>query len=112
MANDPTVRVFNNFYNLDLIVGADQYEIVHSFFRARTNSAATARSFTEVLFRVSNTTDKNVIELLQGMENQNEMQIQLTLAYYLNTLSNTKSVLYGASSIMTPNPKVQRNIIQ
>lgn len=112
MANDLTVRVFNNFYNLDLSVGADQYEVVYSFFRARTSSDATARSFTETLFRVSNITDTPVLELLQGMENQNEMQIQLSLAYYLNTLSNTKSVLFGASSVMTPNPKVQRNIIQ
>lgn len=112
MANDYTVRVFNNFYNLDLIVGADQYEVVHSFFRARTNSNDTANSFTETLFRVSNITDTPVLELLQGMENQDAMQIQLSLAYYLNTLSDTKSVLFGANSVMTPNPKVQRNIIQ
>lgn len=112
MANDYTVRVFNNFYNLDLVVGADQYEVVHSFFRARTNSNDTANSFTETLFRVSNITDTPVLELLQGMENQDAMQIQLSLAYYLNTLSDTKSVLFGANSVMTPNPKVQRNIIQ
>lgn len=112
MANDPTVRVFNNFYNLDLLVGADQYEVVRSFFRARTNSEETADTYTETLFRVSNITDTPVLELLQGMENQDSMQIQLSLAYYLNTLSNTKSVLFGSSSIMTPNPKVQRNIIQ
>lgn len=112
MANDLTVRVFNNFYNLDLSVGADQYEVVYSFFRARTTSESMARTYTETLFRISNITDTNVLDLLQGMENKDSMQIQLSLAYYLNTLSETKSVLFGASSIMTPNPKVQRNIIQ
>lgn len=112
MANDLTVRVFNQFYDLDLLVGADQYEVVYSFFRSRTSSEQVAKNFTETLFRVSNITNTNVIELLQGMENKDSMQIQLTLAYYLNTISNTKTVLYGASDLMVPNPKVQRNIIQ
>ena len=111
MANDPTVRVFNNFYNFDLRVGADQYEVVYSYFRSMCSTDDVAKTFAETLFRVSNITQTNVIELLENIQGKTLMEVQTILAYYLNTLSDTKAVLYGISTPLTPNEKVQRNIV-
>lgn len=112
MSLDNTVRIFDNFYNVNISVSANEYDVVHSFFREYTSNAKVAKSFTEILFRVSSQTETNVLELLSQFQGSDKMKIALTLAYYLNTLSATKTVLYGVNNVIVPNEKIQRNIVQ
>lgn len=112
MAVDTTVKIFDQFYNLNLVVNADQYEIVYSFFKGYTSSIATAQSFTSTLFLIANETQTNVLELLQTFEHGGDkLKVSLTMAYYLNSVSN-KTVMFGVNNVITPNNTVQRNIIQ
>lgn len=111
MSIDNTVRIFNNFYNINLSVPANEYDIVYSFFSEHTSNIEVAKTFTEVLFRISSETEINVLDLLSQFDSMDKMKITLTVAYYLNTLSETKTVLYGINNIISPNEKVQRNII-
>lgn len=108
---DSTIRIFNEFYNVKLTVSANEYEIVNSFFRNYTTNEKVAVSYTETLFRISNETDIDVLTLLDSFQATDSMKITLTMAYYLNSLSD-KKVLYGINSIISPNQIVQRNIIQ
>jgi hypothetical protein len=107
---DKTVKIFNQFYNLDTVVTADQYDLVYSYFKNLTPSQASAQAFTENLFRVANETQIDAIDLLQTFKGD-KLTMSLTMAYYLNSLSN-KTVLYGINEIATPNNNVARNIIQ
>jgi hypothetical protein len=111
MTVESTVRVFNQFYNLDLVVNASEYEIVYSFFRQYFNNQETTKSFTESLFRVSSETDIPVLELLQTFQGSDRLKINATMAYYLNSLSS-KTLMYGVSNLLSPNILVQRNILQ
>jgi hypothetical protein len=111
MAVDTTVKIFDQFYNLDLVVNADQYEIVYSFFKEYTSSIATAQSFTTTLFLIANQTQSNVLELLQTFEGSDKLKVSLTMAYYLNSVSN-KTVMFGVNNVLVPNNTVQRNILQ
>jgi|TARA_R110000868_G_scaffold399579_1_gene673411 hypothetical protein len=111
MAVDTTVKIFDQFYNLNLVVNADQYEIVYSFFKEYTSSIATAQSFTTTLFLIANQTQSNVLELLQTFEGSDKLKVSLTMAYYLNSVSN-KTVMFGVNNILVPNNTVQRNILQ
>ena len=111
MAVDSTVKIFDQFYNLDLVVNADQYEIVYSFFKGYTSSIATAQSFTTTLFLIANQTQSNVLELLQTFEGSDKLKVSLTMAYYLNSVSN-KTVMFGVNNVLVPNNTVQRNILQ
>lgn len=111
MSTDITVRVFDQFYDLDLVVNADQYEIVYSFFKNYTSSIATAKSFTQTLFRIANETQVNVLDLLKTFEGSDKLKITLTMAYYLNNISN-QTILFGVNNVVSPNETVQRNIIQ
>lgn len=111
MALDTTVRVFDQFYDLDLVVNADQYEIVYSFFKNYTANISTAKSFTQTLFRIANETQINVLDLLKTFQGSDKMKITLTMAYYLNNISN-QTVLFGVNNVVVPNETVQRNIIQ
>ena len=111
MAVDTTVKIFDQFYNLNLVVNADQYEIVYSFFKGYTSSIATAQSFTTTLFLIANQTQSNVLELLQTFEGSDKLKVSLTMAYYLNSVSN-KTVMFGVNNVLVPNNTVQRNILQ
>lgn len=110
-----TVRIFDEFYNLDLVVNADQYDVVRAFFTGYTSSPAVAQAFTQTLFRIANETQTNVLDLLQTFQQQgvqpDRLKVSLTMAYYLNETSN-KTVLFGVNSVIAPNQNIQRNIVQ
>lgn len=108
---DYTVRVFDQFYNLDLVVNADEYEVVLSFFRKYSSTEQIAKSFTDAIFRVSNVTQISVMELLQSFDAQDKIKVQLTMAYYLNSITNN-TLMYGVNQIRVPNQAVARNVVQ
>ena len=111
IGTDQTVRIFDQFYDLDLVVNADQYEIVLSFFRDYTSNEAIAKSFAQTLFRIANQTQENVLDLLQTFQGGDYIKVSLTMAYYLNSLSN-RTVLFGYTNVIQPVESVQRNIVQ
>lgn len=113
MAADSTVSTFDQFYDFKLNVGADQYEVVYSFFKAYTNSTNTAQSFTSTLFAIADKTDINVLDLLETFKTASgdSIKVSLTMAYYLNSI-NDKTVMYGVNNLLAPNNLVQRNIVQ
>lgn len=111
MAQDYTVKIFDQFYNLNLVVDASDYEIVLSFFDGYTIDKDAAKSFTETLFRISNLTQIPVLDLLQSFQGADAMKINLTMAYYLNSVSN-KTTLFGVTNVAAPNNIVSRNIVQ
>lgn len=110
MATDYTVKIFDEFYNLNLVVSASEYEIVNSYFLEYLKDEKTAKSFSDVLFRISNLTQIPVLELLESFQNGNNPSISRTLAYYLNSVSN-KTVLFGVENAVAPNVGSARNVI-
>lgn len=111
MAVDTTVKIFDQFYDLNLVVNADQYEIVYSFFKGYTTNIETAKSFTTTLFIIANQTQINVLSLLETFEKGDKLKVSLTMAYYLNSISN-KTVMFGVNNVVAPNNSIQRNILQ
>jgi hypothetical protein len=111
MSMDQTVRIFNKFYDLDLIVNSNEYDIVYSFFVGYTNSKDIAGNFTETLFRISNETGIDVLTLLDSFQAEDSMKVTLTMAYYLNSFSD-KTVMFGINNIIPAAQPVERNIVQ
>lgn len=109
---DNSLLVLNSFYDIDIKINANEYEVVYAFFQQRMNSDAVAKVFTENLFRISTISNKNALDLLATFDAQDKLRIVLTMAYYLNTLNSNKTVLYGVSNVVTPNEKVFRNVVQ
>jgi hypothetical protein len=108
---DTTVKIFDQFYNFELVVEANQYELVHSYFFNITKNKNSAANFTTILFRISNITGENPLALLDEMKSSNSFTASGILTYYLNSLKS-KSTLYGVSNTPQPNQTVQRNIVQ
>jgi len=107
---DKTVRLYDQFYNFELVVDSNQYEIVYSFFLERSKSQNVAKNFSLILFRIANTTGENVLDLLEYMRSTNKLEVNALLAYYLNN-ARSKTTLYGVTNIPSPNQFVQRNIL-
>lgn len=110
MAMDRTVRIFSEFYNLRLVVNANEYEIVYSFFKNYASSDTVAKNFTETLFRISNQTDIDVLTLLDSFQAEDSLKITLTMAFYLNSFSD-KTVLFGINNVIAANQQAERNVV-
>ena len=107
---DKTVRVFDQFYNFDLVVNAAQYEIIYSYFYSVNNNKTIATNFTALLFRIAAVTGEDPMTLLNDITGKEKLKANATLTYYLNSIKS-KTTLYGLSSVPQPNQSVQRNVV-
>lgn len=109
---DRTVQIFDSFYNFTASVGANQYEIVFSYFLSVCKSRNTAKNFTAMLFRIASTIDENPMTLLEYLQGTGDtIKSTRLMVYYLNSLKS-KTTLYGVNSQPIPNEPVQRNIVE
>jgi hypothetical protein len=108
---DQTVRIFDAFYQTDLKVGADQYDIVHGYFLSVCGTKNIADNFTTVLFRISTQTGVEVLQLLNEIKGAtNGLQMNKIICYWLNSLKS-KTSLYGVGVIPQPVVPVARNVV-
>ena len=107
---DQTVRVFDEFYVFEMYVPAMEYDVVNSFFKSVFKTAEAAQNFTTALFRVADQTKIPVLTILNQIQDQDQLQLTATLAYYLNGL-RSPSTLLGVNSILTPNYFTARNVL-
>jgi len=106
---DTTVQIFDRFYGYQEQVPVDQYDVVRSYFLATFQNAENADNFTVTLFRIARVSGTSVMTLLQQLQGQSAPQVNLTLAYYLNGL-NSSSTLLGINVPTQPNFYVAHNI--
>lgn len=108
---DQTVRIFDLFYAVDLIVNPDEYDIIHGYFTSVCETKTIAENFTTVLFRISTETGINALVLLDELKGSgNKLQMNKKMCYYLNSLKS-KTSLYGVSVVPLPNVPVARNVV-
>ena len=108
---DLTVRVFDSFNQFEFNVPANEYDVVYSFFRSKFSTEDAARNFTTTLFRISVNNNIPVIDLLDQIRNMNQMELTVTMAYYLNG-QRSPTTLLGVSQILLPNYYAARNVVQ
>jgi hypothetical protein len=108
---DQTVRIFDNFYRYDVQVPAAEYDIVFSYFKSTMKNEKAAGNFTVSLFQVAQETKVPPLTLLQNFEGANGVQLNATLAYYLNQI-RSRATLLGVGVPVTPNVYVARNVLQ
>ena len=107
---DTTVKIFDTFYAYEQNVPAEEYDVVYSFFRSVFTSDEAAGNFTTALFRVANQSRVPVLNLLQQMEGQNQIEITITLAYYLNGIRSPATLL-GIAQPTAVNYYASRNVL-
>lgn len=108
---DQTVRVFDRFYDYDVNVPAAEYDIVYSYFLKEMKTKQAAGNFTVSLFRVAQETNISPLTLLSQFEGQTGVNLDVSLAYYLNQI-RSRATLLGVSNPVVPNFYAARNVIQ
>lgn len=106
---DQTVRIYDKFYDYSANVPAQEYDIVLSFFKSAFTTTYAAENFTSALFRVAEESDTPVLTLLESFQGQNSLQLTVTMAYYLNSIRSTATLL-GVLEPTTPNYYTARNV--
>jgi hypothetical protein len=106
---DLTVQIFDRFYGYEQQVPVGEYDAVNSYFRSVFRSVEAAGNFTVNVFRVSQQSGIPVMTLLQQFQGQSAPQVTLTLAYYLNGIRSS-STLLGVNTPTQPNFYIARNI--
>jgi hypothetical protein len=106
---DQTIKIFDRFYAYEVDVPVLEYDAVYSFFRSIYGTAEAAGNFTVSLFRVAQQSEIPVMTLLEEIQGQDQAQLNLTLAYYLNNIRSL-STLLGINATTTPNYYVARNV--
>ena len=80
---DLSVRIFDDFYNYDVNVPADEYDVVHSYFLSVMSTRQAAGNFTVSLFRVAQDTGIPALTLLkefQGLNGMSPMPVWPTIS--------------------------------
>jgi hypothetical protein len=108
---DLTVRVFDSFYNYDVNVPANEYDIVYSYFRSVMSTARAAGNFSVSLFRVAEETNVPALTLLQAFQGQTGLNLTANLAYYLNSI-RSRATLLGVNASVVPNQYAARLVLQ
>lgn len=111
---DKTIQIFDSFYNFNTVINPSEYDLVHGYFLGTCPSKQVADNFTAVFFRISTVTSipvKELLNLIQGKDRNDKLNMNKTLCYFLNTLKS-KTALYGVAQVPRPNISVARNILQ
>lgn len=108
---DKTIRIFDSFYAVNLVIAADKFDIVYGYFTSVCDTKNIAANFTAFLFRIAQETNIDVLDLLSQIQGANsKLQMNQILAYYLNSFKS-KTSLYGVAAAPQPNLPVARNIV-
>lgn len=106
---DQTVQIFDRFYGYQQQVPVDAYDAVLSYFKSVFGTTDAAGNFTVSVFRIAHQTGIPVMTLLQQFQGQTAPEVTLSLAYYLNGIRSS-STLLGINVPTQPNYYVSRNI--
>ena len=106
---DLTVQIFDRFYGYQQQVPVNEYAAVLSYFESVFGSKEAADNMAVSVFRIGRETSIPVMNLLQQFQGQTAPAITLTLAYYLNGIRSS-STLLGVNVPTQPNYYVARNI--
>ena len=107
---DLTVRIFDSFYDYDVNIPAEEYDVVHTYFLSVMTTRQAAGNFTVSLFRVAQDTGINPLTLLKEFQGLNGISLSASLAYYLNSI-RSRATLLGVGTPVTPNFYQARNVL-
>ena len=110
-ASESTIRIFDKFYNREMTVSANEYDVVSAFFNGVCATKQIAENFTAFLFRVAHVSGLDPLTIIDNLSgSNNKLQIDQKFAYYLNSFKS-KTSLYGIGIVPRPVQPVARNIV-
>ena len=108
---DNTTAIFDNFYNVQMSVPTEQYNLVRAFFQGICGTTEIADNFTAFLFKVASLSGIDALTIIDNLQGENnKLKIDQKFAYYLNSFKS-KTNLYGVTVAPKPVQPVARNVV-
>jgi hypothetical protein len=108
---DLTVRIFDEFYDYQVDVPSNEFDVVNSYFVQQMGNKTAAGNFTVSLFKVAQDTGIPVLTLLKEMQGLEGVTVNVSMAYYLNQI-RSRATLLGVGRPVVPNFYQARNVLQ
>lgn len=114
--NDPiytdqkNVNLATNFNEPPKAVDGGEYDYVLSFFKRSMTDPVAAANFTESIYQVSRQADVPVLELVNSMEGQTGLQMNVSMAYFMNGIRSNSTML-GVTNTVRPNFYAGRSVL-
>ena len=105
-----TTKIYDKFYNVEVVVDTAEYDIVVSFFKKVMTDPDLAEQFSAGIFQIAQETGVSPQTYIENLKGQNEMQLTLSMSYYLNSV-RSNSTLLGVGQVITPNYYAARNVV-
>jgi hypothetical protein len=109
-SRDRTIKIYDGFYNFSVDISPGEYDVVYSYMRSVCQTNDIALQFTSMLFKIGQEIGVSPMDLLEGLQGKNGIEMNQVIAYYFNSF-RSKTSLYGFSVKPTPNQSVARNIV-
>lgn len=108
---DRTVKIFDSFYNKQLVIPTNDFDVVYGYFTSICDTKRIAANFTAVFFRICQESGVSPMELLPQIQGANsKLQMNSIITYYLNSFKS-KTTLYGVAVLPKANQNVARNVV-
>ena len=110
LTNDPINTALDPSTETRSDTVGNEYDYIRSFFNKIMKDESAAGHFADALYEVATVTQNNVLDLFEPLKGQNEMELNESMSYYLNTISSP-AILLGVKNIVKPNYYAARNVL-
>jgi|TARA_Y100000310_G_scaffold242368_1_gene246520 RNA processing factor Prp31 len=105
-----TMRIFSDYFDTNVILNSDEYDVVISFFTGKDYSRKSAETIAYVICRQAKLDNVTAMSVIDQLSSTNPQELSNIIAEILN-LYRFKSSLIGSKSD-NPSPEVvSRNIL-
>ena len=105
-----TTKIFDSFYNAEVVVETNQYDYVYSVFKRIMGEEQIAKEFAAQIFIMEQETGISAMKYVESIKGQDAQTLTMSMAYYLNQ-TRSNSVLLGVGNVVTPNYYAARNVV-
>lgn len=107
---EPTNRIFSQFYDTELSINGEEYDVVLSYLRSICTTKRIAENLAVAIFKIAKDNDLEPLTLLADLKGQDRLKLTANLSYFLNSARNPSVFL----AVGTPNLPLQyaaRNVV-
>lgn len=106
---DPTVRIFDSYYNQPLELKSSTLNAMKGFFESKGFDKVAAESIAVTIIRQSKAESQNPMEIIDTLKGFNNLEISAVVSEILN-YNRYKSSFLGYAHVFSPVEEVRRNV--
>jgi len=104
------LNVVTDFNTKAADVNGNEWDYILGFFNSAFKDPIAAEKFTQEIYQVGSQSGVNPLDIIKTMEGQTGIELNMSLAYYLNGIRSNTTLL-GIHNIIKPNYYAGRSVL-